>query len=393
MKKRRENVDNFQEELQAILQRLELAKKAASDYRCDSLKLVITARSIELTDYTLRGEKGRRAERISNLRKAITLAKNAIANSRIYWVRKEAEFIISTCQPRLFRLEGIELMHNLKAEEAKKQFEHASGLSKRLRDFDGVKWCEAAMIEAEAEKLCGDYASLPIEEAGEELLLEASSKFDLAFTTYADGVANLRNIDETSRVFCNGMKVLCMLLASGSPKPGDPKALKNLIEWETAKKQLQEQVPEFFSPRRKDTIRSRTRLELLLQSKLIPRAAEFEREWLEKQIERKADELNAQVLRRFLEKYPGMRAGVGSMLTLGHLLHQIPGTPQTLLDLNSAWIDIKHYETIVAKEGKAAVEARLDGYFAELKPLLLDGTLDQEIARHDDRVKKALGLN
>ena len=346
---------------------------------------------MELTDFTLRVEKRRRNERIASLKLAVGFAKKANSLSHSRLERRETELLILNNESRLFRLEGIEIMHNLKAEEAKKKFGLAGNCSKRLGDPDGVIWCEAAIMEADAEKFCGDYVTLSQddENKGNELLVRASSKFEDASTRYGM-VSRPRNVDETSIAFCKGMRALCLLLAVHSEE--DPAALYNVNEWEARKKEIAAKVPEFFEPKKKDTLRSQTRLGLLLSTRMIPKAEEFETRYLKRQIEMKGDLLSAQSVRRYQERALKFGIQYRERKTLGDILHEISGTPQPLFDLNSAWNIGKHYEVKVVQEGKANVDAEQKRLLSILKPMILDGTLDTAIQSHDGLVKRALGL-
>ena len=236
----------------------ESADEAASLFR--KLKLMdwyhqCLAKSLEFEASLLKTEEGKRGERIRVLARCCSEWKKAseyATGARRNFLVRESEF----AETRVLKLEGVELMHELKTGEAKERFQKALQLERIRRSEDGMLWVQGALLEADASEWASNLLerSISMTDAGTVMEMQRIVRqLDGAISEYE----KMRDPDTDALGFCRAMRSLFEVLILKTPEAWE--------EWWAWRSTL---PPGIFSPGSRSK-RSRVRNIYLMMAQLL----------------------------------------------------------------------------------------------------------------------------
>jgi len=370
-----------------IPQAVQLLEQAAVDFKklgMNDWHHECLAESLELEASLLKDQTGRRGDRIALLGKSVEQWNKAAD----YAKNREKEYLLrraSSANVRILKLEGIELQHDLKIEEAERKFSEAMNLEDAgtASGKDGVLWTKAALLETKALGLTNDLM-LNFGTYSEEERVLIYDKIVGLYDEAIDLHNKAREKDERALEFCLAIRAMFNLI-----RRKDHEAYQG---WVTYKQLL---PPEIFQSKRQSKRFQLRRIYLMIADELMPTVRREESEIVRQEVVSKLKGLEAELkisLNELRKKRP--RAGldqVGKPITpsLGNLFRvfrdELGVQAPPVLDRANRVILVgaKHDNVVSLAESQEAIQV--------IGSALLDGTFDEAIDQYmqgiDHRVK------
>ena len=329
------------------------------------------AKSWEFEAFLFKDEEERRKDRLSALTKSAAEWKKAAEHAtgqRKRYLLRESEF----AEVRALKLDGIELMHDLKVDEAMNRFQKALELERKRNSTDGTLWAEAALLEANALRIASNIIDRSSAMTDDETTAELHKIVDL-FDGAVSSYRKMKNPDTSSLNFCLAMKSLYGVIIHKNPEAWE--------EWWIWRSVLPSGVFSSGGGSKRSQVRN---VYLMIARSLMPLLKQNQPMRIKEEVIAKLMTLEEDLSRTYAvlrKKIPEAKQDSKDKLALGSLFDRIRKhlrvtEPQMLSDAYyKIWLPAKHKDVKVSvEEEEKALQKAGDS--------LADKTFDEAVRKY-----------